>query len=58
MPTTYFNMGKKKRGISGNKKLMDLKIEDFEDELFWAEITRRCQGSAHKNWQRKKYPSS
>ena len=41
MPTTYFNMVKKNRGISGNKKLMGMKKEDFEDKLFRVDITRR-----------------
>ena len=40
LPNTYFNLCKKLKGQSGEKKLMDMKPEDFT-ESFLAGITRR-----------------
>ena len=33
-PTTYFNMSKKTRGVSGEKKLMEMDQADFTDPSF------------------------
>ena len=39
-PTTYFNMSKKTRGVSGEKKLMKMDQAEFTDPSFVREITR------------------
>ena len=40
-PTTYFNMSKKFRGVSGERKLMNMSPGEFTDPSFQREITRR-----------------
>ena len=39
-PTTYLNMSKKTRGVSGEKKLMEMDQAEFTDPSFVREITR------------------
>ena len=41
LPKIYFNLAKKTRGTSGNKKLLDMSEEEFASKSFLWGMTRR-----------------